>query len=125
MKVRDFPAACLLALTAASLGALPARAETPAELDALSRATDQPGSGVALARRQIASGELLDALATLERVILNHPEDEEARLLHAGVTCSIDDRRGALVELDVLRGREFSDSLWDEATADCSRQREG
>ncbi|MEZ5735948.1 MAG: hypothetical protein R3E09_09110 [Novosphingobium sp.] len=122
MKVRKVSAACLLALAGLAPGALPAWAETPAELDALSRATDQPGSGVALARKQIASGDLLDALATLERVILNHPDSEEARLLHAGVTCSIDDRRGALVELDVLRGRDFSDPLWQEATADCSRQ---
>lgn len=125
MDVRNISAACLLALTGLVLGALPARAETPAQLDALSKATDQPAPGIALARKQIASGDLLDALATLERVILNHPENEEARLLHAGVTCSIDDKRGALVELDMLRNREFSDSLWQNATSDCSQQRGG
>jgi len=123
MDVRNVSATCLLVIGGLALCASPAFAETPAQLDALSKATDQPGPGIALARKQIASGDLLDALATLERVILNHPDNEEARLLHAGVTCSIDDKRGALVELDLLRNRDFSDSLWQKATSDCSQQR--
>ena len=98
----------------------PAMAETPAELDALTRATDQPGAGVALARRQIAAGDMLEALATLERVIINHPQSNEARMLHAGVMCRLDDRQGALVELDQLRGRQIPDALWAEAEAACS-----
>ena len=123
MSARNVSAACLLVLGGLALCASPALAETPAQLDALSKATDQPGPGIALARKQIASGDLLDALATLERVIINHPDNEEARLLHAGVTCSIDDKRGALVELDLLRNRDFSDSLWQKSTSDCSQQR--
>ena len=125
MVSRFVAAAWFLALAGSALAVSPVRAETPAELDALARATVQPGTGIALAREQIGSGDLLDALATLERVILNHPGNEEARLLHAGVMCRIDDRRGALVELDILRNRDFSESLWNEATAPCSRQREG
>lgn len=104
-------------------GAAPAMAATPAELDALARATEQPGTGVALARRQIAAGTMLDALATLERVIINHPLSNEARMLHAGVMCRLDDRSGALVELDGLRGRPIPDALWAEADRACGSGR--
>jgi hypothetical protein len=98
----------------------PARAETAAQLDALARASAQPGTGVALARRQIGAGDMLDALATLERVIINFPLSNEARMLHAAVMCRLDDRRGALVELDQMRGRQIPDALWAEANQACS-----
>ena len=97
--------------TALSLAAVPAGAETVAGLDALSRATAQPAPGLALARRQAASGDLTDALATLERVVLNHPENHEAWLLHASLLCRLDDRRGALIEFEALRGRERARSV--------------
>ena len=80
---------------AAGLGAAQAGAETAAQLDAASQATDKAPAGIALARRQIASDELLDAMATLERVMMNNPANLEARALHAGLLCRIDDRRGA------------------------------
>lgn len=104
--------------------AAPLSAETPAQLDALARATTTPAAGIALARRQIAGGNMLDALATLERVILNSPQSNEARLLHAAVMCRLDDRRGAMVELDQVRGRPISDALWAEANEACSGRRE-
>lgn len=107
-------------LVCLALVATPLAAETPEQLDAISRASEQPGSGIALARKQMTSGELLDALATLERVLLNHPGSIEARLLHASLLCRLDDRRGALLEFEDLRGRDYSDSLWQEATAPCS-----
>lgn len=103
--------------------AAPAVAETPAQLDTLIQATAQPGTGIALARRQIAAGDMLDALGTLERVIINNPQSNEARMLHAGVMCRLDDRQGALVELDQLRGRQIPDSLWAEANAACRQGR--
>lgn len=117
MGTRNFAAALLAGMAVAGS---PAQAATAAELDVLARATAQPASGVALARKQIAAGDLLEALATLERVIINHPESNEARLLHAGVMCRIDDRRGAMVELDGLRGRVIPDALWNEANTACS-----
>lgn len=104
----------------AAVACVPAFAETPAELDKLVSAAGEPSAAAALARRQIAAGELLDALATLERMILNHPESDEARLLHAGVMCRLDDRTGALIELDALRNRQISESLWVEANAACA-----
>lgn len=117
MGIRTIMGASCVAM---ALTAAPIHAETAAQLDALIRATAQPASGVALARRQIAIGELLDALATLERVIINFPQSNEARMLHAGVMCRLDDRRGALVELDQMRNRQIPDALWAEANQSCS-----
>lgn len=115
MDMVKFAAGAALALMAA-----PALAETPAELDALARASMSPTAGIALARTQIAAGTLLDALGTLERVMMNAPKSNEARLLHAGVLCRLDDRRGAMIELDQLRDRQMPAALWTEANAACS-----
>lgn len=131
LPVRGLPArrlASTIALLAATLPggmAVPARAETPAQLDALSRATQQAGAGLALARRQIRDGDLLGALATLERAALNDPDNREVRLLHAGLLCRLDDPKGSLIEFDDLRGSDFSDALWAEATAACDAGRKG
>lgn len=110
-----------LAMMAApfAMMAAPALAETPEQLDALSRATDSEASGMALARSQVREGALLDAMATLERVLMNFPENDEARALHAGLFCRIDDRKGALVEFDNLRGREVPDAVNEEAREPC------
>jgi len=100
-------------------GGAPARAETLAELDALSQATDSAAKGIALARRQIERDELLEAAASLERVLMNYPDNLEARLLHAGLLCRIDDRRGAILEFDMVRGLEVSDKVLAEARRPC------
>lgn len=113
-----------MALAALLCSAVTAHAETPAQLDALSRSAQQPGSGLALARKQIRDGDLLGAMATLERVAINAPDNREARLLHAGLLCRLDDRQGSLIEFDSLRGSDFSDSLWAEATGACEQPRE-
>lgn len=110
-----------VAVLCGSLIALPPlHAETPAQLDALARATATPAAGIALARRQVTAGNMLDALATLERVIINSPQNNEARLLHAAVMCRLDDRQGAMVELDQIRGRQIADAAWAEANEACS-----
>jgi Flp pilus assembly protein TadD len=114
----NFGIAALLAAPLVLAGA-PLSAETPAQLDALSRASDQPGTGIALARKQIAHGELLDAMATLERVLMNDPDNDEARALHAGLLCRIDDKRGAMVEFDTMRGRDVPQNVSDEAREPC------
>jgi Tfp pilus assembly protein PilF len=112
-------AACL------SLAGAPAQAEPIAELEALSRGTATPAAGIALARKQMNGSDYLGALATLERVLISHPEAEEALLLHASLLCRLDDREGAVIELDELRGRPFPDRLWNDATAPCSAGSEG
>jgi Tfp pilus assembly protein PilF len=96
-----------------------ARAATLAELDAVSRASDQSGTGIALARKQIAAGELLDARATLERVILNHPDNDDARLLHARLLCRLDDMDGARLEFEALRGHRISPAPLGEGGLAC------
>lgn len=122
---RALLAALALAL---SLGpsTVPARAESIAELESLSRGSASPAAGLGLARRQIASGDLLDALATLERVLIMHPQTREAQLLRASLLCRIDDRAGYTAEFDQFRGRGFSEAALGQAIAECdalTRQR--
>lgn len=106
------------------LMAAPVQAADPAApLDALSQATDKAASGLALAREQIGAGQLLDALSTLERLILNDQENDEARLLHASVLCRIDDLPGSMVEFDDLRGHELDQDQWTEAVKPCNAMR--
>jgi hypothetical protein len=112
----------LCAIAAYSSGAASlahASADPAAELDSLSRASADVKPGLALTRKQIGSGDLLGAMATLERVLINHPEADEALLLHASLLCRLDDREGALIEFDELRGHDFPDQTWAEATAPC------
>jgi len=122
MGLGKLPAAFIAGVAGMALSAGPLAAATPAELDALVGASAQPASGVALARKQIRAGNMLDALATLERVMINNPRSNEARLLHASVLCRIDDRRGATVELDTLRGRTISQALWAEVDDACANR---
>ena len=97
----------------------PVAAQSLAAIDSVISRSADPANGLALARQQISSGALTDALASLERVILAHPANDEARLLHASLLCRLDDRRGSLVEFDNLRGHKFPDRLWQEATQPC------
>jgi hypothetical protein len=105
----------------ATIFCLPAHAQdqVPAELESLIAPALEEGSGVALARRQIADSDLLGAAATLERVMIADPDAIAARLLHAGVLCRLDDRAGARVQLSMLRGQSIADSAWNEFTAAC------
>lgn len=117
-----------LAALVLALFAAPAAAESIAELQALSRSSATPAGGLALARRQIGSGELTDALATLERVLISHPQSRDAQLLRASVMCRLDDRAGSTAEFDQLRGRGVADRALADAIAACdalSRQRTG
>jgi hypothetical protein len=101
--------------------ALPAAvpADQASSLDALSRATDNVAPGLALAHRLIAGGDLLGGLATLERLLIIHPEAHQALLEHASLLCRLDDRAGAKVEFDELDRRAFPVEVWVGATAPC------
>lgn len=105
---------------ALALAGVPAAAATIEDLDALSRVTEQADSGIAFARSRIAEGDLLEALAALERVILNHPDSSEARLLHASLMCRLDDRRGALPEFEGLRGHDLPGAAVEAARRPCT-----
>lgn len=52
---------------------------------------DDPALNAAWARTQIARGDLLGASATLERILLRHPESVEARLVYGFVLYRLDD----------------------------------
>jgi hypothetical protein len=95
------------------------QADPVAALDALSRATADASSGLALARRQVGEGDLLGALATVERVLLNDTRSDEARLLHASLLCRLDDPSGYLIEFEDIDEADFSARTWSEATAPC------
>lgn len=111
--------ACFLHIVPAGLLliGLPASADTLAQLDDLSRISAD--GGVVLARNQIRAGDLLGAVATLERVLISHPESDEALLLHASLLCRLDDPAGSLIEFDYLRGRNVPERIWAEAVAPC------
>jgi Flp pilus assembly protein TadD len=110
----------LLAAFAAAFIAPAASAQTDPfpELDAMVSAST-PSAGMALARRQIADGELNGALGTLERVLMNNPRADSALLLHASLLCRVDDMPGARAEIAEMRAVAISREDWAVVTAAC------
>jgi Flp pilus assembly protein TadD len=109
-----------LLLIAGAFAATPAFAQSSElnELDDLADVTVDPQAGLSLARDQVSEGDLTGAVATLERVLMNHPEVDDALVLHATLLCRLDDKEGARVELAELRFA-ISDQAWGEVTAAC------
>jgi hypothetical protein len=110
--------AVLAAGAALAAQALPA--ETPEQLDGLVSPTTEVRQGMDLARVQAMRGELLEALASLERVLTRHPEAKEAQLLHASLRCRVDDGPGAQAEFARLNPKQFPKNAWTEATSVCT-----
>jgi len=98
----------------------PAVAQSLEALDQLVSASAKPAGGLTLARSQAGSGALLDALATLERVLLIDPANKPAQLLHASILCRIDDQAGAAAEFGRLRSKDFKKPDWAAARAGCA-----
>ncbi|MFM5895423.1 MAG: tetratricopeptide repeat protein [Novosphingobium sp.] len=96
-----------------------AAAQSLEALDQLVLASAKPADGLALARSQAGSGALLDALATLERVLLTDPGNKPASLLHASILCRIDDRDGAAAEFARLKAKDYKKPEWAAARAPC------
>jgi Flp pilus assembly protein TadD len=99
--------------------AMPASAQSLAEIDQLIDASAKPKDGLALAQSQAAGGALLDALATLDRVLAIEPKDKQARLLRASLLCRVDDRRGAAVAFTRLKEKDYKKDVWAAALAPC------
>ena len=97
-----------------------ALAQSLEELDQLVQGSTKPADGLALARSQASTGGLLDALATLDRVLALDPKHKQARLLHASLLCRIDDRDGAAVEFGRLRAKDYKKADWSAALAPCA-----
>ena len=119
MSIRAFLFVAGLCLASLAMVSSPLRADEVSDLDLLSRATDDSRTGLSLARDQMGSGDLSGAMATLERLQINHPESAEAQLLHARLLCRLDDRSGASSEFAALRKRDFSGRDWKDANAAC------
>ncbi|WP_284124969.1 hypothetical protein [Parerythrobacter aestuarii] len=111
-------------LLGAAVAMVPLQAETLEELDAISDISANEEAGIQAARDQADRGELLDALATLERVLAEYPKSREARLIHAIYLCRIDDVQGGLVEIGKLKTKDYGKDLLAEARAMC-RQGQG
>ncbi len=114
--IAKMPRFSLVLLAAATLSSAARAQDTP---DALAAATERLDSGMTLARRQIGASDLPGALATLERVLFAYPEAAPPRLLYVALLCSVDDRQGAELELELLAGRPVADSDWSAVAAAC------
>jgi len=60
------------------------------------------------ALQQEARGDLLSAVSAVERILLEHPENDDSRLYYADLLLKLDDRQGALREINILEGRELN-----------------
>lgn len=107
--------ACLAGIAAPAY----AQAAPEAEIDRLIDASKGTDSAMALARRQIAEGDLIAAAATLERLLVDHPEVDDALLLHASLLCRLDDVPGARSELSAVKAGRGSEQAWGEVRAAC------
>ncbi len=96
-----------------------ASAQSLEDLDRLVQSSIKPADGLVLARSQAAAGELLDALATLDRVLAVDPKHKQGKLLHASLLCRIDDRGGAAAEFARLRAKDYKKTEWSAALVPC------
>lgn len=99
--------------------------QTLEELDAIADQSADEQSGIAAAREQIVRGELLEALATLERVLTQFPQSAEARFNHALLLCWIDDPQGAAVEFERLEEDDYAEGALEQAIANCRAATQG
>jgi len=85
----------------------------------LSDQTADEATGIAFAQEQTSRGELLEALATLERVLTLFPESHEARFNHAMLLCWVDDPQGAEVEFARLDEDDYAPGVLQQARENC------
>lgn len=111
----------ILAASACFAAAAPAYAQAApeTEIDGLIDASKGVDSAMALARRQIGEGDMIAATATLERLLVDHPEVDDALLLHASLLCRLDDVPGARSELTAVKPGRGSTEAWGEVRAAC------
>jgi hypothetical protein len=98
---------------------IPASSQTFQQLDALSDQTTDEQTGIALARQQAASGALLEALATIERVLTLFPGSAEARFDHAMLLCKVGDQQGGLIEFGRLKDKDYPAGALKQAIGSC------
>ncbi|MEE4155019.1 MAG: tetratricopeptide repeat protein [Erythrobacter sp.] len=107
-------------LVASLLAAAPLAAQSLGELDAIADASASEEGGIALSLEQTERGDLLGALATLERVLALFPKSAEARFNHAMLLCWLDDPQGALAEFQRLEEDDYAPGALEQARANCA-----
>ena len=111
--IKTLAAACVIA------GAAPTAAQTVEDLDRIVDASAKPAEGMAMAQTQVSSGALLEAIATLDRVLATDPKHKPAKLLRASLLCRVDDRSGAAVAFTRLKEKDYKKAEWAEALEPC------
>lgn len=122
MHVRHIRKLLVAGMAATSLLAVPVGAQALDELDAISDRSVDEQAALTDARALAETGDLLEAIGTLERMLAENPKSREGRLLHALYLCKVDDRRGGLVEIGKLKDKDFGKKLLKEARAMCEAQ---
>lgn len=100
--------------------ALAAAEYEPTYADVLAR-PDDAGVNLGYARRLVREGHINSASATLERVLLTHPEADDIRLMYMIVLYRLDDITGAKRESDILAQRSLPPALVGEYNRYASR----
>lgn len=111
--------ALMLATLGLLVGAHAAHAEIPDALDQQLAASGSATAALGLARQQADGGQLLEALATSERVLFLDPKLKAALLLHATLLCRLDDAKGAAAEFSLIRQHDYPKDDWRAAAAQC------
>ena len=109
-----------ISVAALLVSTTPLAAQSFEEIDILVQQAADEERGIAAAREQTERGELLEALATLERVLTQFPESAEARFNHAMLLCWIDDPQGGLVEFERLDEDDYEEGVLEQAIANCA-----
>lgn len=94
-------------------------AQTVEDLDRIVDSSAKPADGLALAQSQISSGSLLEAIATLDRVLAVDPKHKAAKLLRASLLCRVDDRGGAAAAFTRLKEKDYRKEDWSAALEPC------
>lgn len=119
---RMFLRTCALPFALAMPGSPALAQDDPAaELDVLSQQSATSTGGMVLARSQGDNGDLLGALATIDRVLIAEPAAKPALLLRAQLLCRIDDRQGGTAQLARLKKRDFARADWTRANEACAK----
>lgn len=109
----------LRALIGLALVAAPALADDIVDLERELASSPTAVATLGMAQQQADRGQLLEALASAERVRFLDPKSKQARLLHATLLCRLDDPQGAAVEWNALRKKDFKKAEWKRARASC------
>ena len=72
---------------------------------------DDPVLNFRWANQQVADGDLKGAAATLERILILHPQMDQVRVFLAIVLFRLDDLQGAAIEFERLDGRDLPEEI--------------